>query len=432
MKFISDRIRKFFSQESRIDARFLVIAVLCVYFWIIVSDYWSGNYSRLWVRLGVPVLESPFRDLAAVFGGFDCMRAGFSSVVTNACDFGYPPIWRSLSGLGLGQSDTLTWAILLIALFYLATFFLIGKLNFREGVFYSLFLCSPSVMLLIERANVDLILYFFLFIALFYIKSGRGIWLRLLGYLLILMTAFLKLFTLFSLVVILRETRKNTLYIGGFLFSLFVAYYLAYWQEMKAIASFFFKGSDWYSYGYKTILYRIKAYQTEPALIHGKKRILFSGIVFLTLLFSVKNIFNWFQGIKKWLNSKDWKTSNNFLSTSEYIDSFRIGSGIYMGNFLLIGQTFDYKLTFLLFAIPQILSWAKGSSVLSLPSSFALLGIIGSVYLGQFYAWGIDGIVDFLLCGYFIYSFCLSLPDWLLKSLHNVWARRNPEVVKPK
>jgi hypothetical protein len=45
----------------------------------------------------------------------------------------------------------------------------------------------------------------------------------------------------------------------------------------------------------------------------------------------------------------------------KYLNMFRLSAGIYIGTFIL-GNNWDYRLMFLLFAIPQITSWAEEKS----------------------------------------------------------------------
>lgn len=64
----------------------------------------------------------------------------------------------------------------------------------------------------------------------------------------------------------------------------------------------------------------------------------------------------------------------------------------------MITISYDYKLTFLLFALPQIIEWSKQDHSLVMPSSLALLGIIATLYLSPFfYPWLLDEIINWFL-----------------------------------
>jgi hypothetical protein len=46
------------------------------------------------------------------------------------------------------------------------------------------------------------------------------------------------------------------------------------------------------------------------------------------------------------------------ITKSNHIDAFRVGASIYVGTFVAIGANFQYRLMFLLFAVPQLVTWA--------------------------------------------------------------------------
>lgn len=96
------------------------------------------------------------------------------------------------------------------------------------------------------------------------------------------------------------------------------------------------------------------------------------------------------------------------------IDAFRIGTSIYIGTFL-IGNNWDYRLTLLLFTMPQMLAWLKTKSRLSPLSGLALVGIILTTWLSYitsklFY---LDELIKWLLFLFYTYTLILTLPKWL-------------------
>ncbi len=413
--YINNSLQNFFSKKSKIDGRFLILAILLVYFSLIFIDNYSGTYPQLWRKFGVPAINYPFADLKEVLAGFDCVRSN-KSASFNSCNFGYPPIWFSLSGLGLDENATLPLGFLSILIFYLSSFLLIGRLNYQEGVLYSLLLCSPPLMLLVERCNVDIIIYSGLFLALVFIKNPEKFSFRLVGYLIILGLAFLKLFPIFGLAILIKEKRKTIILIGSIFMSLFGIYCFSIRKEMKIIGSYFLTKKDWMSFGYRNIFYKINTFYNEEIFVHAKMKIIFVLLFSLSLIFSVRMLIDLGKKVKFWLSKSYLASASNNI---HHIDAFRLGSSIYIGNFIVIGKVFDYKFAFLLFAIPQILLWIKSRDQMSVSSSFALLGILATFYLSQFNILGIDEIINWLLLGYFIYSFCQSWPEWLTRTIHN-------------
>ncbi len=66
------QIRKMLKKQSKIDGRFLVVAALLGYFGLLYLANFFVPYHKFWRKLGVPAVKSPFIDLAAVLGAFDC------------------------------------------------------------------------------------------------------------------------------------------------------------------------------------------------------------------------------------------------------------------------------------------------------------------------------------------------------------------------
>jgi hypothetical protein len=106
-------------------------------------------------------------------------------------------------------------------------------------------------------------------------------------------------------------------------------------------------------------------------------------------------------------------------SICSYIDSFRIGSSIYIGTFLL-GYNYYYRLIFLLFCIPQLIEWSKIKSNISL-SHITLFLIVISMWaqvwvntgnpLPRTVIEGVNWMIFFGLSSFLL----LTLPQWLRK-----------------
>ena len=97
----------------------------------------------------------------------------FSWLVPLSAQIAYPSSWSSLTWLGLEQRDTIFWGVFFALIFYGITLMIIGRLNYQEAVVYALILCSPPVMLLVERGNVDIVIYSWLGVGLMMIKNSR-------------------------------------------------------------------------------------------------------------------------------------------------------------------------------------------------------------------------------------------------------------------
>lgn len=418
-------------QQSKIDGRFLVIAALLGYFGLLYLANFFVPYHKFWRKLGVPAAENPFIDLASVLGAFDCDRlTGEVSLTNNSCfnQIAYPSSWSLLTWLGLEQRDTIFLGVLFALIFYVVTLMIIGRLNYQEAVVYTLILCSPPVMLLVERGNVDIVIYSWLGVGLMIIKNSRALIFRLCAYLLIFFWGVIKLFPIFGLGVIIKEKRNIFLFLAAIFAAAFITYFLASIGEMKTISQAFDVESVWFRFGHQSLFLKVKTLLLNLSLSTGgetdiKKTLRYMMYIImslLTLLILTRVLLSKFKIFREWLSSDFVSTdSGKSLDKSQYIDYFRLAAGIYLGNYLVIGLVMDYKLTFLIFALPQILDWIKQENQLSLSSSMALVAIVGTFYASPFlHPWAIDEIINLLLFANLLYISLLSMPEWLKSLVH--------------
>lgn len=425
------QIRKMLKQQSKIDGRFLVIAALLGYFGLLYLANFFVPYHKFWRRIGVPAVKNPFIDLGAVLGAFDCDRlTGEVSLTNNSCfnQISYPSSWSSLTWLGLEQRNTIFLGVLFALIFYGITLIIIGRLNYQEAVVYALILCSPPVMLLVERGNVDIVIYSWLGVGLIIIKNSRALIFRLCAYLLIFFWGVIKLFPIFGLAVIIKEKRNLFLFLSAIFTTAFITYFLASIGEMKTISQAFDVERVWFRFGHQALFLKVKPFLSNLSLftsgdIDIKKTIryiIYMIMSLLTLLILTRVLLSKFKIFQQWLSSDFVSTdSDKSLDKSQYIDYFRLAAGIYLGNYLVIGLVVDYKLTFLIFALPQILDWIKQENQLSLSSSMALVAIVATFYASPFlHTWVIDEIINLLLFFDLLYMAILSMPEWLKSLVH--------------
>ncbi|NCS03488.1 MAG: hypothetical protein GPJ07_19170 [Microcystis aeruginosa G13-07] len=415
-------------KQSKIDGRFLVVAALLGYFGLLYLANFFVPYREFWRKLGVPAAENAFIDLAAVLGAFDCDRlTGEVSLANNSCftQIFYPSSWSLLTWLGLEQRNTIFLGVFFALIFYVITLIIIGRLNYQEAIVYALILCSPPVMLLVERGNVDIVIYSWLGVALMIIKNSRALIFRLCAYLLIFFWGVIKLFPIFGLAVIIKEKRNLFLFLAAIFTTAFITYFLASIGEMKTISSFHDGLRIWYSFGYKVLFGAVKYILSrltsgETDIKEKLKYMMYIIMILYTMSILTRVLLSKFKFFKEWLSSDFVSTdSDKSLDKSRYIDYFRLAAAIHLGNFLVIGMLFDYKLTFLIFALPQILDWIKQENQLSLPSSMALVAMVATFYASPFlYPWLVDEMINWLLAANLLYISLLSMPEWLKSLVH--------------
>lgn len=134
-------------------------------------------------------------------------------------------------------------------------------------------------------------------------------------------------------------------------------------------------------------------------------------ILLLTVLFAV--------------NTRLHASSSPARGYANSINGFWMGSSIYIGTFLLDTND-NYRLTFLLFTIPQLVYWIRQKDVqLARRSTLALVSIMISLSI-QFFArfpdqtriaqliFLVDELANWLTFGFLLQLWIYSLPAWIL------------------
>ncbi len=128
---------------------------------------------------GVPALSDPFVDLYGVAAWIEMTQRGIdprqetggivlpSGVVHPTFRMNYPPaVVAGLGHLGLSPQTVPLWGWGLGLLYLLSVVLLCGRLTWRGALFWSAFVFSPASLLLVERANLDIIPFFLLVLAI--------------------------------------------------------------------------------------------------------------------------------------------------------------------------------------------------------------------------------------------------------------------------
>ena len=405
------------------DGRIIVLLFLITYFSMIYLSSLVMSYVQFWGYLGVPSISPSFADLRGITSALDCYRQGFDPLIHNPCDpwnrpMNYPRLWLGLSSLGLDQSHTFILGILQAILFYACIFIIIIKrLNVSEGLFYGLILCSPAVMLAVERGNNDLMIFVFLSLAVLMMQKRR-----ILPYIFILMASILKLYPIVSIMSALREDKKRAIIIMLMVGTLFMIYMIYTWQDVILIGTTVPRSAN-LSYGSRVLFDGLNPiFQSITGLgipEHFRTIFSFTAVLFVLVASYLAIRLGFIQ-------------TQNKLMTSQYLDNFRIGAIIYIGTFI-IGHNFDYRLIFLILTLPQLLAWIKIQNPLSQVSVFLLIAILVTMWSSFFAVWFsglfslvfslektgnhlvflLEEIINWLIFGCLIAILLSTLPDWL-------------------
>jgi hypothetical protein len=216
----------------------------------------------------------------------------------------------------------------------------------------------------------------------------------------------LKLFPVFAAAVFLKEDRRrfskflagSTLFVG--------AYCVLLRNEIRAVRAAA-STTDWASYGIAVNWLGMERLIHNPLL----SKVMCYAVIGAMIMLCV------------WLALRPHE-SQDAAADELHIDAFRMGASIYAGTYLL-GSSFDYRLMFLLFTIPQLTQWLSNSDsrlrrvaritftcvMYSLWSLFfsRLLNGVSAARVGLL----LDALAKAVLVGGLTYLFVYSAPRWV-------------------
>jgi len=120
---------------------------------------------------GVPALEVPFMDLRGVATWCEAAAEGIDPAMiqtsirmpdgTQQPNFlmNYPPVVLALRHVGLDSNSIGLLGVLLALVYAGAVFYLMGRIGLRAGWVWLLLFLSPLSVLLVERANLDILVF---------------------------------------------------------------------------------------------------------------------------------------------------------------------------------------------------------------------------------------------------------------------------------
>ncbi|HEX3967565.1 MAG TPA: glycosyltransferase 87 family protein [Edaphobacter sp.] len=156
-----------------------------------------------------------FADTRTVTHSIDCLANGKDPYVVRSFDpwhrlYNYPPIWLDFRFLGVtSRSSNLIGSLMAIAMVATLLFLFNAKTLVSAAIIFFAVI-SPSVLLAIERGNIDQIIFFLLVFGLVLIDQCRESWKTFLkGFLIILLTV-LKIYPVAAVAIFVRN-RKGIL-----------------------------------------------------------------------------------------------------------------------------------------------------------------------------------------------------------------------------
>lgn len=382
--------------DRPVRGRLVVLGVLYAYFVVLLAR--GGHLAWGWFK--VPAISPSFVDLRSVTSGWDCTRRGIDILALNPCDplgrpANYPRLWMWPAPLGLGQRSTLLLGLLLAALF-LATvvFFMQRPSTLLDTLVWSAVIVSPALMLGVERGNADLFVFVVVVGALAAFRSHRGL-LRAGAHALFLLAAILKLFPVFAFATLLRQSRRWLLVGGGLVVAGFAIDVTVTFGDIRTIERVLPQQIQ-FSYGADVAVRATTVWLAAHA----------AGLAFLAHR-STENAIRWASiaaaVVVALVVGRRWAPPATPAAASWEIDAFLAGAALYAGSFVL-EDNFDYRLVFLVLAVPALLRWARISQLAAL----ALLCLVAALWIGEWvssdsfgepYPLPYDEVVNWLLFG---------------------------------
>jgi hypothetical protein len=381
----------------KIDGRYVTAGLVAAFLLTVYAWGAQTDFVRAWARVGVEHLRPSFADMRVITTGMETYRLGRDPLRANQLDpwrrpMNYPRIWLGLSPVGVSAKHTAVLGVAVAVVFGIAMLFLMGPLSAADGVIYAILLCSPAVMLGIERGNIDLFLFALLVAAalLFHQPAGTHC-----AYLFITLASILKLYPICAFAVALRERRRVGLAMLVVCVAVSAFYIYCIRKDINLIAHLTPQIKE-ISYGRRVIFQELAAWKFGVD-IEPWSRIAVTGCVLLAVIAAalVKRL--------------EFSSRAGTLMT--------MGAAIYGGTFAVMNN-FNYRLIFLLFLIPQLLEWARrrdryrwiGTGSIMIIASVLLLANTTTLQLRLFTLKEILNWIAFIFC--VVILLCLGKEAW--------------------
>jgi hypothetical protein len=387
-----------------------VLFIITIAFWVVVGYLFvSRGYENTWRLWNIPTMSPSFADTRVITAGAESRALGYDPLFRNPRDpwgrqMNYPRIWQLAFRLGVTQRDTVYIAVVFIALFFVGVFIFTDEIDVPTAILLSLMLYSPAVLLGMERGNNDLLIFFLLALALASLrKSG------ILGSLLVVAASVLKLFPIVGLSCLLREGRRRFLVLASFGCLIFLLYALLSLNDLKQIYAV--TSQDRAGYGVNAVPLQLERFLGSPSVRRGAATACYA---FAALVLLLALVANWGRGDPP--KGMDIR----------HIDAFRVGASIFICTFML-GTNCQYRLMFVILALPQITRWgykAERPSLIVSRLTLSALAVccwwlllyricVDHFRFGKVYAYMVGDVCSWLALGGLAYLFFASLPEWV-------------------
>lgn len=296
------------------------------------------GYEATWQLWNIPTLSPHFADLRSITGGAESFAQGFDPLYENPSDpwdrpMNYPRIWQALFLLEIDQSDTTVLGIVMVTAFISGVLLIFWRNNLNEAIITTFCLFSPAVLFAVERGNNDLFVFFVLALMLHLFEQAP-----IVAYLLFNLAVVLKLFPIFGFLLFFSQKRSQFWRAAAFILPTVLLYLAFTRDDLIAIQQATQRGTE-YAYG-------INVFGMYVGRVFGSVQ-----LTMLLRIFLIVIVLGYSISLRRYHAQRDVA-----FAKTRHTAPFLLGSGIYIGTFLL-GNNFDYRLIFLLFTLPQLVRW---------------------------------------------------------------------------
>lgn len=342
----------------------------------------AAGQEALLRAVGIPALPYAFGDLRSISSGWQCAQSALDPLRSNPCDpdlrpMNYPRIWLLPGKLGLDDRATVVLGVVLGGIFLVSVLILFRRVPSRDGPIALLAICSPPCLLLLERGNNDIVVFVLVLLAILLSERTRQSW----GLVPLWIGAVLKLYPAICIIGLLLHRPSRSTAVGAVAaLTGFAIYLVLTLEDLRSISAL--PRRTVLSYGSSVL----------PDLIgvaSASTRDRFGLILFLLVLAGGCVLGRRLRrDLARGHSELSGRRSGLLLALSDSPSppsppdrAFILGTALYLGTFAL-GNNFDYRLVMLLFVVPQILSWARESSLA--PAAWGALGVVlGTLWLGH-------------------------------------------------
>jgi hypothetical protein len=342
-------------KPNALDGRWISLAIVAIYFGALA---WSGPIETMrsrWKHAGLHATGPSFLDLRLFPAAQSEFAAGGNPYVSNPSDpkqrpYNYPRIWLSFMRFPADDRaiTSVGFALALLALITILTYW--GRLTASEGIYGGTLLCTPAVMLGVEKGNTDLFILTLVALGLIAVGRESPTWRRSICVVTWLSAAILKLFPILIFAAWPARNRRDWAKGVAIPFIVFLVYLAVTASDVSA--SLRNTGLGWIqAYGA-----RIPVLAAEMALpYYGRtpidiERWSMIATAATVAVFALAALRGWRHGSRH-----NVRASNAVPGITA---GFQSGALIYCATYLA-GANFDYRQCFLLLTLPQLFRWIR-------------------------------------------------------------------------